>query len=111
MGTYYSIGTVSFNQFVTITFQVKISTTVPTPNPLFNNSQVIYTIIVSNSGNVTAQNIIFKDTIPNGTILIPSSVFVNGVLQSGANPSNGVSIPNVSPGSVATLMFKALVSY
>ena len=68
-----------------------------------------YTILIPNSGNVTAQNIIFIDTIPNGTTLVGTSVFVNGVLQNGANPSSGVTIPNIIPGQTATVTFQVKV--
>ena len=71
---------------------------------------ITYTIVVQNSGNVTAQNIVFKDTIPNGTVLLPSSVYINGAMQSGANPSTGVTIPNISPGNIATLTFSVVVT-
>lgn len=69
-----------------------------------------YTIVVPNSGTVTAQNVVFKDTIPNGTLLILDSVFVNGVVQSGGNPSSGVTIPNIAPGTMATLTFSVRVT-
>lgn len=71
---------------------------------------ITYTIVIPNSGNVTALNVIFKDTIPNGTILNPSSVFVNGVLQTGANPTIGVTIPNIAPGTTSTITFNVTVT-
>lgn len=70
---------------------------------------ITYTIIVPNTGNVTAQNVVFKDTIPNGTTFISDSVFVNGVGQSGANPNTGVTIPNIAPGNTSTLTFSVKV--
>lgn len=70
---------------------------------------ITYTIQIPNTGNVTAQNVIFKDTIPNGTILVNDSVFINGVLQTNAFPSSGVTIPNIAPGETTTLTFTVLV--
>ncbi len=70
---------------------------------------ITYTIVVPNLGNVTALNVIFKDTIPNGTSLVSNSVFVNGVLQTNAFPESGVTIPNIGPGQTATLTFSVLV--
>ncbi len=68
-----------------------------------------YTIAIPNIGNVTAQNIVFKDTIPNGTIFVTNSVTINGVIQNGANPSIGVTIPNIAPGTTTTLQFTVKV--
>lgn len=70
---------------------------------------ITYTIVIPNSGNVTAQNIIFKDTIPNGTVLVNNSVFINEVLQTGANLNSGVTIPNIAPGTTSTLTFRVQV--
>lgn len=69
-----------------------------------------YTIVIPNSGNVTAQNVILKDTIPNGTSLITTSIFVNGVQQLGANPTTGITIPNIAPGASATVTFSVQVN-
>lgn len=68
-----------------------------------------YTINMLNSGNVTAQNVLFKDTIPNGTIFVPNSVYVNGSQVVGGNPSIGVTIPNISPQGVASITFNVQV--
>lgn len=70
---------------------------------------ITYTLLVPNSGNVTAQNVVFKDTIPKGTVFVTNSVFVNGILQSGATPAIGVPIPNIGPGATATLTFSVIV--
>lgn len=70
---------------------------------------ITYTIIAPNTGNVTAQNVVFKDTIPNGTVLVSDSVFVNGLQQTGANPSSGITIPNIGPSITATLTFSVRV--
>ncbi len=70
---------------------------------------VTYTIAIPNSGNTTAQNVVFKDTIPNGTIFVTDSVTINGSAQSGANPSTGVTIPNIAPGTTTTIQFSVKV--
>ncbi len=69
-----------------------------------------YTIVIPNNGTVTAQNVFLKDTIPNGTILDTNSVFINGVQQIGANLNTGITIPNIAPGTVATLNFSVKVT-
>lgn len=68
-----------------------------------------YTILIPNSGNVTAFNVIFKDTIPNGTALLPTTVYINGVQQSGANFTSGVTVPNITPGTIATVNFSVQI--
>lgn len=68
-----------------------------------------YTIILPNSGNITAFNVIVKDTIPNGAILVPNSVFVNGANEPGASPVLGVTIPSIGPEATATLTFQVKV--
>lgn len=70
---------------------------------------LLYTIELPNTGNVTAINVVIKDTIPNNTVLVANSVIVNGVQQIGANPATGVTIPNITPGATATLTFSVQV--
>ncbi len=72
-------------------------------------NQINYTIIIPNTGNVTAQNIFFKDTIPNGTNFVTNSVLINNVPQIGANPQTGISLPNIAPGSTVTIIFSVKV--
>ena len=45
---------------------------------------LVYTIEVINAGSVPATNVFFQDSIPQGTLFIENSVFVNGILQEGA---------------------------
>ena len=71
---------------------------------------VTYTITIPNSGSTTAINILLIDTIPNGTSLVSNSVRVNGVTIPGANPSVGVTIPDIGIGGTATLTFKVQIT-
>lgn len=68
-----------------------------------------YTINIPNSGNMTAINVILKDTIPSGTVLVPDSVYVNGVQQIGIDPSTGVSVGDIGPGATASVAFSVIV--
>lgn len=68
-----------------------------------------YLVVIPNSGNVTAQNLVFIDTIPNGTDFVESSVYVNNILQLGAYPSGGITIPDLPPNNTATLTFKVKI--
>ncbi|MDR4442508.1 DUF11 domain-containing protein, partial [Bacillus cereus] len=49
-----------------------------------------YTVVLTNNGNSSAQNVIFTDTVPSVTTFIANTFSINGVPQSGADTSNGV---------------------
>lgn len=68
-----------------------------------------YTITVPNSGNVTALNVVVKDTIPSGSVFVANSVTINGVGQPGANPLTGVTLPDIPPGDSAVITFNVIV--
>lgn len=71
--------------------------------------ELTYSIYLNNNGNVTATNVVFLDTLPNGTVLVADSVSVNGATQTGANPNTGVTIPNIAPGATSTITFSVQV--
>lgn len=64
-----------------------------------------YMIHIPNSGNTTATNVVFRDTIPNGTTLVVNSVYLNGIQQIGANPATGISVGTIGPGNASTISF------
>lgn len=68
-----------------------------------------YTIVVPNSGNMTAINVLLKDTVPNGTTFVTGSVRINDVRQIGSNPQTGIYIGTLANGSVATVTFDVVV--
>ncbi|MGL4848147.1 MAG: hypothetical protein ACRC28_04335 [Clostridium sp.] len=61
------------------------------------------------SGNIQARNLIFYDTIPNGTTYMMNSLLINGVNTVG-NLQNGVALPNVNPGESVTIQFSVKVN-
>jgi uncharacterized repeat protein (TIGR01451 family) len=63
---------------------------------------ITYSLNVTNTGNLTA-NVVITDTIPSGAIFVPNSVLVNGVPQPGSDPSTGLNIGAVAPGSTITV--------
>ncbi|MBN1040473.1 DUF11 domain-containing protein, partial [Clostridium botulinum] len=71
-----------------------------------------YTIGLKNTGNVTANNVVFTDTIPSGTSFVTDSLTVNGVTQTGASPAppTGVNVGNISPGTATTVVFQVKVT-
>ncbi|WP_439875573.1 DUF7507 domain-containing protein [Bacillus mycoides] len=68
-----------------------------------------YSISLANAGNIAATNVIYTDSIPNGTTFIPGSVTVNGVIQAGANPANGISVGTIAANSTTTISFQVFV--
>ncbi|MEG7842413.1 DUF11 domain-containing protein [Bacillus mobilis] len=67
---------------------------------------ILYISEVKNTGNVDAINITFTDSIPAGTTFVPDSVTINGVLQPGTNPENGIPIGTIPPNSSKTILFQ-----
>lgn len=68
-----------------------------------------YTIEIPNSGTVTAINVVVKDTIPNGSVLVTNSLRVNGVTVPGANITTGITIPDIAPGATTTIVFQTKI--
>lgn len=69
-----------------------------------------YTVALTNNGNSSAQNVIFTDTMPSGTTFIANTFSINGVPQSGADPSNGVNIGTITAGTTVTVSFQVTVT-
>lgn len=67
---------------------------------------ILYISEVKNTGNVDAINIISTDSIPAGTTFVPDSVTINGVLQPGINPENGIPIGTIPANSSKTILFQ-----
>ncbi|MBN1040377.1 hypothetical protein DVW12_16985 [Clostridium botulinum] len=87
-----------------------ISTNSNTVNTQVNNANLGNTIKLVNKSFATCNDTInYTIVIPNGTVLVANSVSVNGIQQTGANPGSGVTIPNIAPGSTATLTFSVQV--
>ncbi|WP_256252558.1 hypothetical protein [Paenibacillus sp. UNC496MF] len=68
-----------------------------------------YTAVVSNSGIAPIANAVFIDAIPAGTVLVPNSVTVNGIVVPGGNPAAGVSIGTIPSGGSATVTYSLTV--
>ncbi|WP_418928189.1 hypothetical protein, partial [Bacillus thuringiensis] len=48
----------------------------------------------------------FTDSIPAGTTFVPDSVTINGILQPGVNPENGIPIGTIPANSSKMLCVK-----
>ncbi|WP_226546373.1 DUF11 domain-containing protein [Bacillus thuringiensis] len=69
-----------------------------------------YTVTLTNNGNSSAQNVIFTDTVPSGTTFIANTFSINGIPQSGANPTNGVDIGPITAGAIVNVSFQVNVT-
>ncbi|MGL4850747.1 MAG: DUF7507 domain-containing protein, partial [Clostridium sp.] len=68
-----------------------------------------YTINLRNTGNVNAENVVMRDTVPGGTSFIPGSVTVNGQNISGANPENGIQVGTIAPSGNVRISYKVKI--
>ncbi|MGL4849975.1 MAG: hypothetical protein ACRC28_13825, partial [Clostridium sp.] len=69
-----------------------------------------YTIKTTNNSTIALNNVVLGDTLPDGVDFIKGSVTINGILNSNANPENGVQVGDVIPGDSVLVSFKVLVS-
>lgn len=67
---------------------------------------ITYTISLANLGNTTANNVIVTDIIPNGSTIVPNSIFIGGTLQQGADPSTGLQVGSIPSGGFTTIVFQ-----
>lgn len=70
---------------------------------------VVYTVTVSNTGNLAAQ-LTLTDIIPAGTTFIPNTVIVNGATVPGVDPGTGIVVGSVAPGAVIPVLFSVLIT-
>jgi uncharacterized repeat protein (TIGR01451 family) len=67
---------------------------------------VHYTVVLDNTaGNGAANNVKFFDIVPAGTVFVPNSFSINGVIQPGADPNIGVNIASIPFGSSVSVGF------
>ena len=69
-----------------------------------------YTISLSNPGNVTSQNIIFTDNLPEGTTFISGTLVKSSGAQQIGNPANGITDWKYKPKGTVTITMNALVT-
>ncbi|WP_438432934.1 hypothetical protein [Gorillibacterium sp. sgz500922] len=67
-----------------------------------------YTAVVVNLGNLSA-DVVLLVRIPDGTVFVPNSIRINGVLQSGGYPAGGIALGTLLPGQQVTVTYEVTV--
>lgn len=67
-----------------------------------------YELTVTNSGNL-AVNAVLTDTLSNGALFIWDSVLINGVLQKGARPTEGIQLGTLRGGTSTVVVFQVSI--
>lgn len=71
---------------------------------------LVYTVIIPNSSNADAENVIFTDSLPVGTTFVPGSFIVDGAAIPGANPADGVNIGNIPAFGSVTVSYTVTIN-
>lgn len=69
-----------------------------------------YSIVVANNGTAAVTNVTLTDPVPNGAVLVPGSVTVNGASQPSANPASGIILGTLAAGGSITVAFQVTSS-
>ncbi|MEO2203779.1 hypothetical protein ABGV42_08520 [Paenibacillus pabuli] len=75
---------------------IAVTKTASTSNATIGDT-IVYSFSINNSGNLAA-NLTLTDNIPDGAVLLPNSVLIDGVPQPGANPETGIVVGTIPPG-------------
>lgn len=70
-----------------------------------------YTLRVSNTGEITAREILLTDLLQDGIRFIPNSVIIDGMPSPEANPESGISLGNLLPNRTILLSFEVQAVY
>ncbi|MCY6958952.1 DUF7507 domain-containing protein [Clostridium brassicae] len=71
---------------------------------------ITYTVIITNSSTIPVNDVVFTDSIPDGTSFVPASVTVNDNPVSG-DPSTGINLGTLDPGESVKVSFKVKVEF
>ncbi|MGL5152536.1 MAG: DUF7507 domain-containing protein [Clostridium sp.] len=71
---------------------------------------ITYTINMTNSGNVSADNIVLVDAIQSGTAFVPGTVKINGIASPQSNPQNGISIGSIAASQNSVVSFDVKIT-
>lgn len=71
---------------------------------------LVYTIVAANTGNITIDKVIFIDTIPDGTSLVPNTFTQDGMPITGSPNPPGVQLPSaIVAGGISTITFNVSI--
>lgn len=70
---------------------------------------ITYTIVVTNNGLTTVNNVVLVDPVPAGTVFTAGSVTVDGTPRPAANPNTGITIGSITSGGASTVTFQVEV--
>ncbi|MGR5967544.1 DUF7507 domain-containing protein, partial [Bacillus paranthracis] len=69
-----------------------------------------YTITITNSGNITIEDLLLVDTAPVDTTFVIGSVTINGINQPNTNPENGITLGTLAPNDSVIITFQVTIS-
>ncbi|SIQ52976.1 DUF7507 domain-containing protein [Paenibacillus macquariensis] len=70
---------------------------------------ITYTIVATNNGIESVNNVILIDPIPAGSQFVVGSVIVDGIARPTGNPASGISIGIIAAGASTTVVFQVQV--
>ena len=112
LGTTLSVGG-NTNTVLSKVYFADLSNPIKGVDKVFSDipTTLTYTITIVNKGNTTADNVVFVDTVPDGTNLVLNSVTVNGLPINSVSPNPpGVTIGTIPIGATSTVTFKVTVN-
>ena len=118
--TAYARGTTSSDRYTISTIGLQINVGAPVfPTAVLSvdkattyiGDTLTYTAMLNNSaGSADALNVVYTHSLAGGTAFLSGSFKVNGVAQSGANPTSGVNIGTVAAGATVTVSYQVQVT-
>lgn len=68
-----------------------------------------YSVVVENSGTVPADATLLFDNLPNNTEFVPGSVTINSVNVANADPTVGITLGSLPPGTAVIITYQVVV--
>ena len=69
-----------------------------------------YTVTITNTGNITKTDLIFRDPIPDGVTFVANSIKIDGINYAIYNPETGFVLRDLSPDEKLTVEFDVTVN-
>lgn len=66
--------------------------------------EVLYTLNIRNTANVSAENVVIRNSIPEGMAFVPGSIVVDGVTITDASIVTGVELGTIAPSTTDTVV-------